>query len=107
MNRRDFLKLTALTSTSMVLNFAIINKLSNSSVQFQVGDQVYKGTSGGDILISRDSGETWQLHTRLSPGSSISKLGVDMADRMFANVRYSGYSFQLVLSDDGRNWQTL
>ena len=107
MNRRGFLKLTALLSSSVLLNFTGLSEFGSMSHQVQSRELLFKGNSDGEIFYSRDSGKTWLEHTRFASGTSIIDLAVDRSERVYALLGYSGYTFQLKLALDGRSWMTV
>ena len=107
MKRRAFLKLTAMASATIFLNLAGLSQSASMSQQVQSDDILYMGNSNGEILFSRDSGETWLDHTRLPAGTSIMSINIDPSGRVYAHLGYSGHSFTIKLAEDGRNWMTV
>jgi len=108
MQRREFLKLSGAALGSTLLLTALFHKVSALPVEAQSAGKHYRGyRNDGDILISQDAGETWQLHTRLGPEYSIQDLFTDAAGQMYARVGFMQYHFQLFLSKDGDQWKTM
>ena len=106
MQRREFIKLSTLGSTLLLTG--LIHKVLALPVEAESRGMRYRGyRNGGDIFVSRDAGETWQLHTRLGPEYSIESLFVDSSDHMYARVGYKSYSFHLALSASGDQWLTI
>ena len=107
MNRRKFLKLSVVVSTSVLLNLSNFLKFAGQSTQVRSGDLLFKGNSEGEIVLSKDFGATWQVHTSFAQGVSIIDLTDDMSGQIYAQLAFSGYSFQMKLAQDGLNWQSI
>ena len=107
MQRRDFLKLSGAAFVSTFLATGLSHQIAALPVQAKSGGKHFRGyKNDGDILVSEDAGETWQLHTRLGSEYSIDDLFVDSNDQMYAQVGFMQYQFQLFLSEDGMQWKT-
>ena len=107
MQRREFLKLSGATLGSTLLLTGLFRLGSALPVEAQSRGKHFRGyRNEGDIFVSEDAGETWQLHTRLGPQYSIDDLFVDSEDQMYAQVGFMQYHFQLFLSKDGKQWNT-
>jgi hypothetical protein len=108
MQRREFLKLSGAAFGSTVLLLGLPQLVGAMPVETQAGDKRFRGYNhDGDIFISHDAGETWQLHTRLGSEYSISDFVVDYSDRVYVKVGFKGYHFHLVLSQTGDKWKTV
>jgi len=108
MQRREFLKLSGAALGSTVLLAGLFHKLSTLPVEAQSRGKNYRGyRSDGDIFVSTDAGETWQLHVKLGPEYSIDNLFVDSTDQLYARVGFMQYHFDLFLSEDGTQWKTV
>jgi len=107
MQRREFLKLSGAALGSTLLLTGLFHKVSALPVEARSAGKHYRGyRSDGDIFVSQDAGETWQLHTRLGSQYSIEDLFVDSSDQMYARVGFMQYHFHLFLSKDGDQWKT-
>ena len=107
MQRREFLKLGGAALGSTLLLAGVSRQLATLPVEAQSRGKHFRGyRNDGDIFVSEDAGETWQLHARLGSQYSIDDLFVDAADQMYAQVGFMGYRFQLFLSEDGKQWKT-
>ena len=108
MQRREFLKLSGATLGSTLLLLGVPQLVGALPVETQAKGKRYRGyRKAGDIFISHDSGETWQLHTRLGSQYSINDFTVDFADRVYVKVGFMGYHFHLILSQNGDKWKTV
>ena len=108
MQRRDFLKLSGVAFVSTLLLTELSRQVTALPVEAVSRGRHFRGyRNNGDILVSEDAGETWQLHTRLGSEYSIEDLFVDSDDQMHAQVGFLHYQFQLFLSEDGTQWKTL
>ena len=107
MHRREFLKLSGAALGSTVLLTALSLELTAFPVEATFQGKHFRGyRNEGDIFVSEDAGQTWQLHARLGPQYRIDDLFVDSQDQMFARVGFMQYHFQLFLSTDGKQWKT-
>lgn len=107
MHRREFLKLSGATLGSTLLLSGFFRLASALPVEAQSRGKHFRGyRNDGDIFVSEDAGETWQLHTRLGSQYSIDDLFVDSEDQIYAQVGFMQDHFQLSLSKDGRQWKT-
>src|SRR5919108_6576546 len=105
MQRREFLKLWGAALGSTVLLAGLSRQLAALHVEALFQGKLFRGyRNQGDIFVSEDAGESWQLHARLGPQYSIDDLFVDTADQMYARVGFMQYQFQLFLSKDGKQW---
>jgi len=107
MNRRLFLKLTAVASSAIFLNLTGFAKIGSIPLEVQSSGLLYKGSAGGEIFCSSDSGNTWQKHSRFASGTRIMGMKTDHSERVFVQVGYAGHSFKLKLTEDGRNWMSV
>ena len=108
MQRREFLKLSGAALGSTALLLGLPQLVGAMPVETQAGDKRFRGYKrDGDIFISHDAGETWQLHTRLGSEYSIQDLFTDASGQMYARVGFLHYHFQLFLSKDGDKWKTM
>ena len=108
MQRREFLKLSGAALGSTLLLTGLYHQVSALPVEAQSRGKFYRGyRSNGDILVSHDAGESWQLHTRLGSEYSIQDLFTDSSGQMYARVGFMQYHFQLFLSKEGDKWKTM
>jgi hypothetical protein len=107
MQRREFLKLAGAGLGSTLLLTGLSAQLAALPVEAKSRGKHFRGyRNDGNIFVSEDAGETWQLHTRLGTQYSIDDLFVDSEEQMYAQVGFMGYHFQLFLSKDGKQWKT-
>lgn len=107
MQRREFLKLSGAALGSTLLLTGLFRLTSALPVEARSRGRHFRGyRNDGDIFVSEDAGETWQLHTRLGSEYSVDDLFVDSEDQMYARVGFMQYHFQLFLSKDGKQWKT-
>jgi len=109
MNRRDFLKVSGLSSAAMFVQIGpLISEAKNlKSDWLKVDDVLFRGTYNGEILTSHDSGQTWQLHTWLGREYAVTGLFSDWSQSIHAQVAFAGRSFDLVLAKDQKYWRTI
>ena len=106
MQRREFLKLAGAGLGSTLLLTGLSRQLAALPVEAKSQGKYFRGyRNDGDIFVSEDDGETWQLHSRLGSQYSIDDLFVDAADQIYARVGFMQYHFQLFLSQDGKQWK--
>jgi len=106
MQRREFLKLSGAALASSLLLIGLSRQLAALPVEAKYLGKLFRGyRNHGDIFVSEDAGETWQLHTRLGSQYSIDDLFVD-TDQIYAQVGFMQHHFHLFLSKDGRQWKT-
>jgi hypothetical protein len=109
MNRRDFLKVSSLSSAAL---FVQVSPLLSKSKYLQadllkVDGVLFRSAHGGEIHTSHDVGRTWQLHTRLGSEYAITGLYSDWWQQLHAQVAFAGHSFDLVLGKDKKYWRTV
>jgi len=108
MQRREFLKLSGAALGSTLLLTGLYHQVSALPVEARSRGKFYRGyRNDGDIFISHDSGETWELHSRLGSEYSIQDLFTDSAGQMVVRVGFMQYHFQLFLSNEGNQWKTM
>jgi hypothetical protein len=103
MRRREFLKIIAITAVAPLIPLGLVGI---RPAEAAVNGMVYRADASGRILTSSDAGKTWQLHTHFGPQYSIIALTVDAASRVRARIGFSGHSFDLILSQKGKFWET-
>jgi len=107
MQRREFLKLAGAVLSSAFALTGSSHQLAALPVETIFKGRHFRGyRNDGDIFVSEDNGETWQLHARLGAEYSIADLFVNPDDQMYAKVGFMQYHFQLFLSEDGKQWKT-
>ena len=108
MNRRDFLKVGGLLSAALLLQSSPFGMIGSHVVEAQAGGNLYRGTNDGKIMISRNAGKNWQLHTNFGPSIAVLDLAVDMQEQLFAQLGFKGHHFEVALAQDGMNtWRTI
>jgi hypothetical protein len=106
MQRREFIKLSGAALGSAFLLAGLSGQLATLPVEATFQGKLFRGyRNDGDIFVSEDAGESWQLHARLGHQYSIDDLFVDATDQMHARVGFMQYRFQLFLSKDGKQWK--
>ena len=105
MNRRNFLKVGGLLTAALAVQ---VSSLTNArSAPVAAGQaKIYRGASGGRILVSADAGQTWKPHTAFGTDFRIVGLSTDRSERLRAALGYRGHAFALTLDPDGERWQT-
>jgi hypothetical protein len=104
MNRRDFIKLSAVAAASVFTNLGSFGKLLNQPVEIELGEKIIRGTMDGKIFASLDSGKSWQTHTTFAEEVSVLELAVDRTEQLYAQLGFHGHSFQVKLAQDGHSW---
>jgi hypothetical protein len=107
MNRRDFLKAGAVFSAAVLVPLNVAGSLAGSPAEVRYADQLYRGTSDGEIYVSEDEGQTWKLHTSFGADLSVLHLWVNFWGQLQARLGIAGHSFDLSLAKDGRIWRTM
>lgn len=104
MNRRDFLKVGGVTA---LLLSVPVWKLTEHFFVFPVAEfkgRFFRGTPNGEIHISADQKQTWQKQAGFGPELAIRELFLQGNGRLTAKVEYRGWSFNLSLSEDEKDW---
>ena len=104
MDRRDFLKITGLASSSLFLVSSPFKAFLKFPVQTVARGKIYRGTSDGEVLVSEDGGKNWKLHTRFGPECPIIGLYTDRQDQVYLQAGYKYHSFRLALAKNGKDW---
>lgn len=107
MNRREFLKVMGVTAGALT---AASWSTAFTAPPAQVGAlpaskkfaPQYRGTSDGQVFMSPDGGQTWQLLARLGEQCNIQQISV-AKQNLVAQIIF--YGIPIVLkSADGRTW---
>jgi hypothetical protein len=104
MDRRDFLKITGLASSSFFLVSSPFKSALRFPVQVAAGGKIFRGTADGDVEVSEDGGKTWKLHTRLGPECPILDIYADHQGQVALQAGYKVHSFRLFLAKNGKDW---
>jgi hypothetical protein len=104
MNRRDFLKVTGLASSSMFLVSSPFKSFLKFPVQTIAKGKIFRGTLDGDVQVSEDGGKKWKLHARFGPECPILGLYTDRQERVYLQAGYKYHSFRLLLAKNGKDW---
>jgi hypothetical protein len=104
MDRRDFLKVSGLASSSLFLISSPFKSVLKFPVQAAAKGKIFKGTSEGDVFVSEDGGGTWKLHTRFGPECPILDIYADHNGQVALQAGYKLYSFRLFLASNGKDW---
>ncbi|MGC1378886.1 MAG: hypothetical protein WA821_21825 [Anaerolineales bacterium] len=108
MNRREFLKLSGMTSAFVLASLSPISVLAKSPAESEtaaVGGKLYRGARNGNIYVSQNGGKTWKLHTGFGPNCPILGMTVAANGQPVAHVGFKQYSFRMALSKDGTVWR--
>ncbi len=103
MYRRDFLKIAAVSSLALAFPVWKLAELALAPVEVEYNGRIYRGLRDGDIHISEDQGQSWRKQTGFGGECPIAKL-FSSDGRLYAQLKYQGHSFDLVLSGDGSRW---
>ena len=106
MNRRNFLKVGGLLTAALAVQVSSLTNAHSAPVAAGAQAKIYRGASGGSILVSADAGQTWKLHTAFGTEFRILGLSTDRSERLRAALGYRGHAFALTLAPDGERWQT-
>jgi hypothetical protein len=107
MNRRDFLKVSSLFSAALFIQVGpLSSKARTQPIELEYKGMLFRGTRDGEIHVSYDSGQTWQLHTRLGTECSITSIFMDWSQRVHTQIAFADRSFDLVLAKGNRYWVT-
>ncbi len=105
MNRRDFLKIGSMTTAAFFLQANHLpGKALVAPALLEHRGNVFLGTSDGNILVSRNFGKTWQLHTRLGKDYTVSGFSKDGSQHLYANILFGDRSFVLTLAKGDKFW---
>jgi len=113
LNRRQFLKGAALATTAAgVAGVAGVAATGGSTTGrggkrgVAVGGRLYLVDGKTRVLVSRDQGVTWAVHSKFAPQHVAEGMRVDSRGRAWLTVRHESRRFSLRLSEDGRAWRT-
>jgi hypothetical protein len=106
MNRREFLKLSALFSTSFFLP-ASITGIFKLPVETTYRGKIYRGTADGKVFISEDDRKSWRLHYNLGAQYSITDISAGLDGQIYLKVGYQYRSFQLKLAQNEKFWESV
>ena len=108
MPRRAFLKGVGLVAVAATLRlpFGALDAAARSSgTTVTVNGTSYRVDGSGFVYVSRDGGDTWQVHVNLGPMYSVQSIRKERGTASL-DVAYSAHRFGLVLSPDQRSWRT-
>jgi hypothetical protein len=104
MDRREFLKIAGLASSSTLLVSSPFKSVLKFPVQVATKDKLFRGTAAGDVQVSEDGGKTWKLHARFGPECPILDLYADRRGQVSLQAGYKLRSFRLTLAKNGKDW---
>ncbi len=110
MVRREFLKLSGLFSTALLMQIHPVGKAASfvhHPIEVAAHGKHYRGTPDGKIFVSADAGKNWQLHTNFGSELPILDLWTNLWGQMHAQLGFAGHRFELTLAKDGRTWRTM
>ena len=106
MNRREFLKVGSTFSTALVFFSSPFKVFLPKPTLTMAGGKSYRGNASGEVYVSEDSGQTWQLHTRLGREYTILNIFSGQDGQVYLLAGYKGRSFHLSLAPDGQFWNS-
>jgi hypothetical protein len=107
MNRREFIKLSAISATALFTSTSLFGRIIHQPVQIMAGSQLLRAMPDGRILTSRDSGKSWEQLNAFGEDVSVMSLSIDRSEQVLAQLEYQGFIFHLKLAPDGRNWVSI
>ena len=107
MNRRAFLTLVGGLSAATVVTFTPVGRLLGLPVELQLGDQRFRGSPDGKVLVASGQDDAWELHTNFGADFSILDLRAHSSGNLHAKLEYMGHSFELALEPHGKTWRTV
>jgi hypothetical protein len=107
MYRRDFLKLSGLTSMFLAISLGPTARLANFQAQMKTGEKTYRGSLDGKIFVSANQGQTWALHTNLGDQYSVLGLFTQPSGQVYAEIWFRDHIFHLALAPNHKTWLTV
>ena len=104
MNRRDFLKVGSLVSAVGLIAASPLDTVFTADVEAAAFGKLYKATSKGRVLVSKDKGKSWQLHTRFGPDYAVLDIFIATDNRLFVKIGHKKARFYLVLTESQQAW---
>ena len=112
MDRRQFLKGAVLATTAAgVAGIAVAGGSDPMAGRgdrraIAVRDRLYRLDGTARVLVSKDKGATWAVHSNFAPRYSAERMKIDARGQAWLLVRHENRRFNLRLSDDGAAWRT-
>ena len=117
LNRRQFLKgavlATAAAGAASVAGIAASNGAGGLGQLpgrghdlVSVRGRMYRLDGTARVLVSRDAGSSWAVHSKFAPRFAAERLKVDTLGDAWLVVRHDDRRFRLLLSEDGLAWRT-
>ena len=106
MNRRDFLKISALLSAALIVQISPLGIKINHPVEVEAENKIYRGTLDGKIYVSEDERKTWLLHANFGSQFSILHLGKNLWGQVQAKLGFGEHDIHLTLSENNVQWKT-
>ena len=107
MNRREFLSCIGLSTLAVFLDFNLTGSMGHFSETVEAQGTLYRGAPGGQILTSKDAGQSWKLHTNFGPQLAIKWMSKDWGGRVIAHREFQGWPIEVGLAKNGMCWKTL
>lgn len=104
MNRRDFLKVGSLVSAVGLIAASPFDAVLAAGIETAAFGWLYKPASQGRLLVSKDKGKSWQVHTKFGAGYSVLDVFIATDKRLYAKLGHQKVKFYLVLTNDKKNW---
>ncbi len=106
MNRREFIKLGGVGFLTLLSGMGGMEMVTHLPVEVAAQGKVFRGTHDGKIYVSENGGNNWRLHTNLGRDYAVTRFSVGANNQVQAQVSYQKYTFHLVLSRNGKFWNT-
>jgi hypothetical protein len=108
LNRRDFLKTGALICAgAILLSRPVLSEAASRPAELAARGLTLRATRDNEIHLSRDGGQSWQMSNRFGKEFTVTRLYQDSAQRIRAQISFSGHSFELVLDEKKECWRTV
>ena len=106
MNRRDFLKVGSVISAFGLIAAGPLDKVFNVDSEASAFGKIYRAASKGRVLVSKDKGKSWQLHTNFGKEYSILDIFIATDNHLYVKMAQKNVKFYLVLADNKTFWLT-
>jgi hypothetical protein len=107
MHRRDFLKISGVTTLLLSFPAWKLAEYILLPVEAEFKGRFFRGTHDGDIYVSSDQKQTWEKQAGFSSQYSIRKMFTDDNGQLNAEMEFQNMHFNLVLSEDQTVWRVV